>query len=177
MAENAVAAALRTVREPDFDFLDPGMVRVFRDESGKLRLTLEGDRSYFDVKAVRCFPLSDPDGYVGLLSHLDKVIGVLRSVEELEPSSRDTVLDALHHRYFTPLIHRVVRMKEEFGAVYCEVETDHGRREFVARGIRDTLEELGDGHLLLFDVDGNRYCIADWRKLDARSRRLLERIV
>ena len=47
----------------------------------------------------------------------------------------------------------------------------------MARGIRDGIEDLGDGSLLLPDVDGNRYRIADWRHLDPKSRRLLERVI
>ena len=37
--------------------------------------------------------------------------------------------------------------------------------------------ELGDGELLISDVDGNRYRIVDWRRLDAASRRFLDRVV
>jgi hypothetical protein len=57
------------------------------------------------------------------------------------------------------------------------VETDHGQREFVAKGLRDAIVDLGDGELLITDVDGNRYRIADWRKLNVASRRFLDRVV
>jgi hypothetical protein len=57
------------------------------------------------------------------------------------------------------------------------VETDRGRRQFIAKGMRDAIRDLGDGELFIPDVDDNRFRIADWRRLDARSRRLLEHMV
>jgi len=177
MEERSPKGIPTIVKEPDYEFLDPKTLRLFRDASGRLRLTIEGDRSYLEVKVVRAFPLSDPDHYIGFLDSRDKVIGLVVHVEELESASRQMVVEELRRRYFTPTIQRIFRMKEEFGAVYCEVETDHGRRHFVAKGIRDAMEDLGEGELLFVDVDGNRYRIADWRRLDVRSRRLLERVI
>ena len=68
-------------------------------------------------------------------------------------------------------------MREEFGAIYCEVETDRGRRQFIARGARDAIEELAGGEFLIPDVDGNRYRVPAPQHLDTRSKRLLERVL
>ena len=165
------------IQEPLYDSLDPSRLRLFRDSTGRLRLTIEGDRSFLEAKVVRTFPLSDPQHYIGFLNGKDTVIGLVVEPEGLDEETRRTVEEELRRRYFVPMIVRVYEAKEEFGSVYCDVETDHGRRQFVAHAIRDTLEELGDGQLLLTDVDGNRYRIKHWQRLDARSRRLLERIV
>ena len=164
-------------REPHYESLDPRSLRLFRDDSSKLRLTVEGDRSYTDVKVVRAFPLSVPDGYVAFLDGKDKVIGMITSPATLDHGSQACVREELKHRYFTPTIQRFLSLREEYGAIYCTVETDHGPRDFVARGIRDTLEDLGNGQLLFSDVDGNRYRIEDWRRLDAKSRRMLELVI
>ena len=167
------------IREPDYDSLDPDALRLFRDESGCLRLTVKNDRSYLDVKVVRAFPLSDPDHYLALLNAKakDKVIGLVPDPGALDDASRRAADDALAHHYFLPTITRIVDLSEEFGAVYCDVETDHGPRQFVVKGIRDAIEELGGGELLIPDAEGNRYRIADWRRLDAHSRQFLERVV
>ena len=123
--------------------------------------------------------MSDPDGYVALLDggHRDMVIGPLVRLGELDDASREAALASLGRRYFIPTITRVMSLTEEFGAVYCEVETDRGRRQFVVRGARDALEEQDEGNLLIPDVDGNRYRITSPALLDPRSRRLLERLV
>lgn len=164
-------------QEPHYDQLEPGSLRFFRDASGRFRLTIEGDRSYLDVKAVRVFPLTHPERYTAFLSGKDKVIGMLIDTSVLDEASQEVIREDLERRYFTPTIRRVVSLREEYGAIYSVVETDHGEREFVAKGIRDTIEDLGDGELLFADVDGNRFRIEDWRALDVRSRRLLERVV
>ena len=168
---------MHATREPHYEFLDPEKLRLFKDGSGRVRLTVEGDRSYLDVKVVRAFPLSHPDRYIGLLDGKDKVIGLVVELRHLDNESRRLALRALERHYFTPTIRRIHRLTEEFGAVYFEVDTDRGGREFVVKGIRDTMEELGDGQFLITDVYGNRYRISDWRRLDVRSRRLLERVL
>ena len=170
---------MRRGPEPLCDVLDADRVRLRRDDTGHLRLTIEGDRCYLDVKVVRAFPHSIPDRYLGLMDARggDQVISVIVDPGEMDPESRQAAADALVQHYFIPVISRVVSLKEEFGAVYIDVETDHGPRHFIARGLRDGMEQLGDGELLIPDVDGNRYRIADWRRLDGKSRRLLERVV
>ena len=152
-------------------------MRLFRDGTGQLRLTIEGDRSFIETKVVRTFPLSNPGRYLGFLDGKDHVIGLVAEPEEFDEGTRAMIEEELRRRYFTPTIVRVYEAREEFGSVYCDVETDHGRRRFVAQALRDTLEELADGQLLLADVDGNRYRVQDWQRLDLRSRRLLERLV
>jgi hypothetical protein len=166
-----------TVREPEYEFLDPGEVRLFTDDSGRIRLTVAEDRCYLDVKVVRAFPLSLPDRYLGFLNSKDRVIGLVRDPEEMDQDSRRLARERLQRRYFTPDIERIEDMKEEFGAVYFRVETDHGKRRFVVKGIRDSLVDLGDGELLMIDVDGNRYRVRDWKDLDRRSQGFLERVV
>ncbi len=173
----AASPTLQVVREPLYAQLEPSRMRLFRDKTGRLRLTIEGDRSFPEAKVVRTFPLSDPDHYLGFLDGKDRVIGLVAEPGEFDEGTRLTIEQELRRRYFIPTITRVHEAREDFGSVYCDVDTDHGRRQFVAQGFRDTLEELSDGRLLLTDVDGNRYLIKDWRHLDARSRRLLERLV
>ena len=36
---------------------------------------------------------------------------------------------------------------------------------------------MGDGRVLIMDVDGKRYMVEDWPRLDDKSRRLLERVL
>jgi len=179
MLDEAAKAYIRRRPEPDYEFLAPEKVRLFTDGSGWLRLTIEQDRSYLGVKVVRAFPYSDPKRYFGLLDARDgdKVIGLIATPDQLDADSRQIAQQALSGHYFIPTITRVHSMTEEFGAFYFDVETDRGRRRFVAKGVRDSVEELGDGELLIPDVDGNRYRIPDWEGLDAKSRSLLEWIV
>lgn len=168
----------QVIPEPEYDQpLDPKRLRLFRDSTGQLRMTIEGDRSYLDVKVVSAFPRTDPDHHIGLLDGRDRNIGMLNDLESLDEESRKLARQALQRQYFMPEIIRIHELREEFGVVYFVVETDYGRRDFVVKGLRDSLEDLGDGQLLIADADGTRYHIVDWRTLDPRSCHLLEDFV
>ena len=177
MMQGRAEARLDLAREPHFQYLAPESIHLFRDETGKIRLTLEGARSYLDVKVVRAFPFSDPEHFIGLLDGRDKVIGLVEDLSKLPSDSRALVNECVGRHYFLPRIQEIVSLTEQFGVIYVEVITDHGRREFVAKGLRDAIVDLGGGELLVADVDGNRYRIEDWTQLDSRSRRFLERVV
>ena len=129
------------------------------------------------MKVVRCFPQTEPDLWWALLHRDNRVIGVIPEPEKLDDESRTTAIKCLEGVYFLPQITAVHSLKEEFGAIYFEVDTDRGPRSFVSKGVREALEEIGDGDIILTDVHENRYAIPDPVRLDAKSRRLLERIL
>ena len=163
-------------KEPDYERLEPDCIRLFR-RAGHIRLTVAQDRSYLDVRIVRAFPLSDPDHFIGLLDGKEHVIGVLDDLKAARVESRHIIDEELDRRYFTPTIRKIYSMKEEYGVYYCNVDTNNGKRRFVAKGIRDQLLDISDEAMMITDVDGNRYRIQDWTALDAKSRRYLEQLV
>jgi hypothetical protein len=164
-------------REPDYEHLEPGKIRLSRSRRGWPVLEVEDDRCYLDIRVVRAFPLTYPEGYYGFLNAKDKVIGIIPDPSGLDPGSREIAERELTRRYFTPIITSFVRMREEHGVVYGDIETNLGPRQFVVKGIRDSILDLGDGKVLINDVEGNRYMVKNWRDLDNRSRRLLERVL
>ncbi|MBN2309073.1 MAG: DUF1854 domain-containing protein, partial [Candidatus Hydrogenedentes bacterium] len=95
LMQGSAELRLDLAREPHYDYLEPKRLRLFRDDSGRLRLVIEGDRCYLDVKVVRAFPFSGPDGFVGLLDGRDKVIGLIEHPEKLLPDSREAARAAL----------------------------------------------------------------------------------
>jgi len=76
-----------------------------------------------------------------------------------------------------PIIERVKWVREEYGVVYWSVETDRGPRDFVCRGLRDAVVEVGDTRLLLTDVDGNRFEIPDYTQLGRAVQTMLDRVL
>jgi len=173
----SVQVSVEPEKEPDFEYLDPASVRLFRSGRGWLMLEVGDDRCYIDVRVVRSFPLSDPGHYYGFLNAKDRVIGIIVDPSGLDPGSREIAEQELTRRYFTPIISRFIRMREEHGVVYSDVETDLGPREFVVKGMRDSILDLGDGRVLINDVEGNRYMVKDWHGLDSKSKKLLERVL
>lgn len=126
---------------------------------------------------MRAFPLSDPKHYFALLMGNDKVIGIVADPTKLEPESRQLAYQEVRRRYFSPRIKRIYSFKEEYGAFYFTADSESGKREFVVKGIGDAVVDLGNGEVLIIDVDGNRYKISGWHDLDDRSRRLLEQVI
>jgi hypothetical protein len=155
----------------------PEKVRLFRDEKGNLRLTLEGDRSYLQVKVARAFPLSDPNEWISYADGKDKQIVLVRDVRKLDPQSRQLTDGELRRRYFVPAVERVLEIKQEFGVVHWSVITDRGPRRFVIRNLRENIQEVEDGRRLVTDAEGNRFLLPHPGSLDPASRRLIERYV
>ena len=160
-------------------FLDPKMLRLFRThaEDATVRVTIEGDRSWREVRIARAFPFSDPDRYIGLRDGDDKDIGILTTLNGLDGESRAIIQEELERRYFTPRIERVLTVKEEFGVVTWEVETDRGPRRFLVRNLRDSTFPLGANRLMMTDTDGNRYEFADVSAVGAKAMTVLSKVL
>ena len=79
----------------------------------------------------------------------------------------------LEKSYFLPALVRVLDITDDFGIQRWEVETDRGPRVFEVRS-REDLRWLHPGHLIVRDVDGNRYEIKRFDDLDTSSRLKIE---
>jgi hypothetical protein len=154
--------------------LDPKTTRLFR-VAGVTRLTIEGDRSWAKVSPSRAFPLSNPDHYIGFLDGDGKDVGLLYDPSQLDAESRTLIAEDLERRYFVPIVERVLRVREEFGTIYWDVETDRGAVEIVVRNLRDNLQELSSSRVIITDIDGNRYEFPDIPKLDNKSQAIILR--
>jgi hypothetical protein len=161
----------------ELEYLD-ARVLAFAMRGDVLMLTIEGDRSYLKVHAVRAFPLTDISEYIGLVDAISgREIGMLRSMKDLAGETRPLVQKALDKRYFVPKIHRIVEAKREFGTVYWAVETDRGQRNFIMRGIRDSIHEIEPGRYLVVDIDGNRFEVPQLNDMDSRSQAQWDRLI
>ena len=159
--------------------LDPKTMRLFRTHPSDttVRATIEGDRSWRDVRVARAFPLSDPESYIGLRDGDDKDIGILETLGSLDRESRTVVDQELARRYFTPQITHVVTVSEEFGVVTWDVETTKGPRRFLVRNMKDNSYPLGQNRVMMTDSDGNRYEISDARALGPKAAAILSKIM
>jgi hypothetical protein len=155
----------------------PERVKLFRDPKENLRLTLEGDRSYLQVKVARAFPLSDPHDWICYADGKDKQIVIVQDLRRLDVESRRLTEAELHRRYFVPMVEQVLEIRDEFGVVHWKVITDRGPREFVIRNIRENVQEIDDGRRLVTDAEGNRFLLPHPDTMDPASRRLVERYV
>ncbi len=65
-------------------------------------------------------------------------------------------------------------MKDNYGFMQVNVETDQGPLSFGMRDIYRNILKCGGGRLFLIDVDGNRYEIPSVDALDRASYKRLE---
>jgi hypothetical protein len=156
------------------EHVDPRDIRLFREPPWRLRMTIEGDRSYLQVKVARAAPLSYPSHYICFLDSKDEVICTVKDPSDLDARSRHIVQEEIARRYLTSVIRRISSVRSEFGASYWDVETNRGRCEFVVKDISENAHWIDDGRLLLIDVDGNRFEIPDITVLDKKSAGFLD---
>ena len=144
--------------------------KLFHEPKDRLRLTIDEHRSYPTVKPSWAAPLSHPNRFLSLLDAKGKEIAMIRDLAELTPESRAAVELELRRRYLTATVTTISDARVEFGATYWTLETDRGTRDLVAQNLQENAVWLSDTHLLLIDVDGNRFEIPDINALDDRSR-------
>ena len=157
--------------------MDPKSLKLFYEPKDRLRLTVGVEQSYHTVKPVWAAPLSRPDTYLALLDGKGNEIVTLPDPAQLPPESLAAAREELGRRYLTATVTRVTHTRQEFGATYWSVETDRGPRDFVTQNLQENAVWLSDVHLLLLDVDGNRFEVVDVSGLDTPSRHLMETIL
>jgi hypothetical protein len=151
-------------------------VRLFHDPPETFRITLGPDRERLLAKPVWAAPLSHPGRFLSLLDEKGEELVMLKDPGALDESSRVALDLELHRRYLTAIVHKINSIDPEHGATYFTVTTDRGEREFVMQHLHDNALWFTPTHVLLIDVDGNRFEIPDTRKLDAHSQTLLRAI-
>ncbi len=157
--------------------VDPSTIRLFREPAWRLRMTIDGDRSYTRVKVVRAAPLSEPDRYICFLDIKDEAICMVKEIGELQEDNHAIVHEELNTRYLTAYVSQIVELRNEYGVSYWDVMTDRGRREFVAKNVAENAQWLGDRRLFLLDVDGNRFEFSDLSKLDKKSQAFIDLVL
>jgi hypothetical protein len=146
------------------------------DGASELRIIIEGDRCLLAGRVRRAFPSSQPDAFFSVQDGEGKEVGVLRSLDELDPASQAAVKGQLERRYFTPKIKRVLSLKQDGGMWLFKVATQRGEVSFYVRTWRDSSHEVRPGRWVILSVDGQRYEISDWGALDGQSKTLLEQL-
>lgn len=162
---------------PDPISLDPQTLRLFYEPKDRLRLTIDGDRSYHTVKPAWAAPLSRPGQYLALLDGKGNAIVTLPDPSVLPLASLEAAKEELRRRYLTATVRTITHAKQEFGATYWSVQTDRGDRDFVTQNLQENAIWLSPTHLLLLDVDGNRFEIPDTEALDPVSRNTVAAIL
>jgi hypothetical protein len=151
-------------------------LRLFHDPPEVFRVTLGTGQERLAVKPVWAAPLSRPGRYLSLVNAKGEELAMIDDPGTLDKTSRAALHLELHRRYLTAIVERIDRIDPEHGTTYFAVQTDRGPRDFVMQHIHDNALWFSPTHVLLIDVDGNRFEIPATGKLDPRSINLLRSI-
>ena len=155
----------------------PEQISLFHTGDECFRLTIHHDRSHVFIRPVWTFPLTHPNRYLTLLDKTGSEVGLIIEPDTLDGASCHSLRKELRRRYLTANVRRLNSAIFEYGATYWHVETDRGTREFVTQHLQENAIWLTTDHLLILDVDGNRFEITSVGNLDTNSRQLLTSIV
>jgi hypothetical protein len=124
------------------------------------------------VRVVRCFPWSEPKRFISLRDFDDEEVALVGELDELDPASRKTLEEGMVEAGFVLQVQQILDIEEEIEIRMWVVRTAQGPRTFQTP--RDEWpREVPGGGLLIRDVAGDLYHIAEPAKLDADSQRHL----
>lgn len=146
-----------------------------RTEGGFVRLEYDG-RVWERIQVIRLFPFTDPDRFISLrtVDERSKEIGVIASMKEVDKDTRKMLDEQLNLHYFTPVIEKIIDIKDEYGYAYFHVLTDRGECRFTINMGGNAVVRLSDSRLLITDLDENRFEIRDVFALTSKEQRKLD---
>ena len=125
----------------------------------------------------RLFPKSGGNKYITLLDGEGNQVAIIRDTKNLTEDSRAVVEQALEEYYMIPKITRFIKMVDTFKIWMWTAETDHGILTFEVKNHVSTVKPLYDGRVMITDTSDNRYEIPDYRKMDQRSVKMIEKML
>ena len=156
-------------------FITPENAKFSRTEGGFVALSFEG-KEYNRIGVYLTFPLTNPDEYISIREADEKAkeIGVIAKLDSLEKDQADMIREQIKLRYFMPSITKVIDVKDEYGYAYWNVLTSFGACRFTTGMGGDSVVALSDARILITDIDGNRYEIADFNTLSPAEKKKLD---
>ena len=158
--------------------MDPSKVRVTLpvQDAGAV-VELHGEAPIRNVQFRQMLPLSDPNAFIAIQGADKKEIGVLKTLEGLDPESKSVVERMLDRQYFTPKVIKIVSLKPEGGMWHFILETSRGPAEYYVRNWRDSAHEISANRWLVHSVDGQRFEIPKVDDLDEHSQSLMDQLL
>ena len=84
---------------------------------------------------------------------------------------------SLERHYYEQIISGVHEVRNEFGLLFFDVQTQRGREQFIMRWRHDRAEDYSSNGKLLLDVSDNRYIVPDVAELPPADRRRLTKYI
>lgn len=159
----------------NINFIDESCA-VFKKTAGGFLSMETGSRVYGRVCVCPAFPFTHPDKYLSLRENTSegREIGIIEDISALGEDTQALLREQISLLCFMPVITKINSVKEKYGHMYFDVETDRGRCKFTVMSSSGDIIILGGKRLILKDVDANRFEIPDISALSAGERQLIE---
>lgn len=122
----------------------------------------------------RQFPFELLWEFISVMDEEQNEIGIIRNLDLFFGEERELLMTELCRRYYSPVIKRIISMKERYGFSYWKVETEEGEVSFTLHDTFRSIIRVSESRAILFDVDGNRFEIPDVGALDRKSLKKIE---
>lgn len=156
-------------------YLNKGNAEFKRTDGGFVSVRV-GEEFYPRVQVIRMFPFSDPEKYISIRTpdEHSKEIGIIENMKDVTKETAQMLTEQLNLRYFTPIITKIVNIKEEYGYAYFDVVTDRGACRFTINMGGHAVVHLSETRILISDIDENRFEIPDIMKLTPKELKKLD---
>ena len=149
---------------------------VFARTAGGFVSLKTKEKEYDRVGVYLTFPLTNPEEFISIREADEKAkeIGLVEKLSDLAADQQEMLREQLKLRYFMPVITKVLDVKDEYGYAYWNVVTTFGACRFTTQMSGEAVINLSDARLMVTDIDGNRYEIADFYALSVMERKKLD---
>lgn len=146
------------------------------DSFGNLTLLDKEGAIHHHVRAVRAFPISDPQGGVSLMDQDGKELAWVDDIQSLSEKSRGLILEQLALTEFMPEILKIERVSTFATPSIWSLQTNRGKTKLKLKG-EDDIRRITKETLLITDANGIQFLIRDLGSLDKPSRKILDRFL
>lgn len=150
--------------------------QLHRNPLGRLVYTGKDGNIHEAVVPVRAFPISAPAEGVAIVTADGHELIWIEQLAAQPEAIRTLLQEELASREFMPEISRLSHVSSFATPSAWSVETNRGATTFVLKG-EDDIRRLSATTLLIADSNGIHFLIRDLHKLDATSRKLLDRFL
>ena len=129
-----------------------------------------------DERAFLCrqFPFELQWEFISVMNEDGDELGIIRDVALFGDDARALLETELRRRYYSPVINRIISIKERYGFSYWRVHTAEGEISFTLQDTYRSIIRAGANRVIMMDVNGNRFEIPDTAALDRKSYKRIE---
>lgn len=154
------------------EYVSPEKCVFSLNPNGFLAAEIDG-KEFKRVILTRTLPLSLPDEYICISDIEKNEVGIIEKIADFSPEQQKLINSELSQRYYCPVIDKIEAIKEKMGNFYFDVIIGGVKKSFAVKDITKSIRQHGNA-IDVTDIDGNRYRIADFNSIEAKSRRKLE---